>query len=46
MHDWEQLGKEFEKWYGKPLPNPDHEPKQFAYLLRLFLRIKDMEKAE
>ena len=41
--EYERMGKEFVEWYGKPLPNPEHEPKQFAYLLKLFLRVRDIK---
>ena len=28
--------KEFMEWYGKPLPDPDHCPKELMYLYKLF----------
>ena len=42
----EQLGKEFVEWYGKPLPNPEHEPKQFEYLFRLFMTYRHTKTEE
>lgn len=27
---------DIEKWYGKPLPNFEHEPMQFAYIFKLY----------
>lgn len=40
IEEIEELGKEFVKWYGKPLPNLEHEPKQFEYLFRLFMYVR------
>ena len=37
MDEIEKIGKEFVKWYGKSLPNPEHEPKQFEYLFKIFM---------
>ena len=42
----EELGKEFVKWYDKPLPNPEHEPKQFEYLFKIFMHYRDTKTEE
>lgn len=39
----EQLIKEFEQWYNKPLPDPDHCPLEVAYLVKLFLYYRKPE---
>lgn len=35
--DLEEIGKQLEEMYGDKLPNPIHQPKQFAYILKLFM---------
>lgn len=32
--------KEMEKEFG-PLPNPEHEPRRFAYLVKIYLYLKN-----
>lgn len=38
MTDQEALDyyQKLETFYGRPLPDPDHEPKQFEYLVKLY----------
>ena len=35
--DLERIGKDLEEMYGDDLPNPEHCPKQFAYILKLYM---------
>ena len=39
----DKLLAEFEKWYGKPLPDPDHCPRELTYLFKLFMYYRKPE---
>ena len=33
----EEIGKALEEMYGDSLPNPEQQPMQFAYIIKLFM---------
>jgi hypothetical protein len=38
--------EEFMEWYGKPLPDPEHCPRELMYLYKLFVYTKTLKQQE